>query len=130
MSEPPLPAPVDPEQLLQACLIITDVQGPEESGEPMRLSMAAAMELLDRIGHRLGVAPWGALDLFRRSCAIANFLAVASNRTVAGIDDEKLPPTVWTAAARAPVHQAVVGGLACDTFDPREFAAALKRSAE
>ena len=44
-----------------------------------------------------------------------------------GVDDAKPPPAVWTAAANAPVHQAIVDGLACDTFDPREFAAVMNR---
>jgi hypothetical protein len=62
--------------------------------------------------------------LFRRCCAMCNFFAVEANRLLVGVEDEGQPePPVWAAAATAPVHRVLNAGLACDTFDPREFAA-------
>jgi hypothetical protein len=127
MTEPPPADRVDPEQLLRACLVITDRHKPDDASAPDRLNMPETIDLLDKIAVELGVAPWSAMNLFRRCCAMGNFFAVESNRAMAGIDDAKPGPAIWAAAATAPVHKVIIDGLACDTFDPREFAAAVRR---
>ena len=68
-----------------------------------------------------------AFDLFRRSCAMANFFSVPSNRELISIDKAKPRPAVWAAAASAPVHQVMIDQLACDTYDPRDFRDAVRR---
>jgi hypothetical protein len=55
-----------------------------------------------------------------------HFFAIESNRAMAAVDKCKPRLSIWAAAAIAPVHRAIVGGMACDTFDPRELAAALR----
>jgi hypothetical protein len=55
------------------------------------------------------------------------FLRCREHRGMAGVEEDKPPPAIWMAAANAPVHQAIVDGLACDTFDTPEFAAVMNR---
>jgi hypothetical protein len=114
--------------MLKAFLIITDSHAPGDPDDPERLDMMAASKLLDRLAADLDVQPQVAMDLYRRCCAMGNFFAVDSNRELAGVDDAKPRPAIWTAAANVPVHQAMVDGVACDTFDPGEFAAAARDS--
>jgi hypothetical protein len=125
MTEFGSPDPVDPEQLLKAFLIISNTHGPGDPDDPERLSMSATTELLDRIKSELDVKRQSAMDLFRRCRAMGNFFAVDANRVMTGVDDSQPWPAIWTAAARAFVHQAMVDGMTCDTFDRREFARAL-----
>jgi len=126
MTEPRPADPVDPQQLFQASLIVAYEGSPDGRHRPCT---SADAKILDRIVAELGVAPQAAADLLRRCCAMGNFLSVESNRAMAGVDNFKPRPSVWAAAATAPVHQAIVDGAACDTFDPREFAAALMEGA-
>jgi hypothetical protein len=127
MTEPRAAEPVDPDCLLQAFLIIADGSVPDDSNEPMRMTQADAGRLLNRIATETGTSPQMAFDLFRRSCAMANFFSVPSNRELISIDETKPRPAVWVAAAVAPVHQVIVDQLACDTYDPREFRDAVRR---
>jgi hypothetical protein len=60
---------------------------------------------------------------------MAYFFAVEANRQLIGVDESQPELAIWLAAATAPVYQVLIGGLACDTFDPREFAAAVKARA-
>jgi hypothetical protein len=98
--------PVDPALLLQAFLIVSGGYGQDEPDEPRRLTEGEAAALLDRISGDLGTSPQVTMALFRRCCALANFLSVAGNRELIGVDDEARPqPAVWAAAASVPVHQ-------------------------
>jgi hypothetical protein len=126
MTEPRPADPVDPEQLFQASMIVAHDGRSKGSHRPC---VSADAKILDRIVAELGVAPEAAANLLRRCCAMGNFLSVESNRAMAGVDNFKPRPSVWAAAATAPVHRAIMDGAACDTFDPREFAAALMEGA-
>jgi hypothetical protein len=118
--------PVDPDQLLLAFLVMTEDLPPDDEA-PQKLTASEAIDIIERMQSRLGTEPQVATNLFRRCCAMANFLAIESNRMLIGVDDAKPDPAVWVAAASAPVHQVMIEGLACDTYDLREFAAAVRQ---
>jgi hypothetical protein len=118
--------PVNPAQLLQAFMIITEGRRPDDPDEPEHLTRLETTAILGRVADQLGTGPHVTNDLFHRCCAIANFFAVAENRLLVGVDESNPNPNIWIAAATASVQQVLTGGLACDTFDPVEFAAALR----
>jgi hypothetical protein len=126
MTEAPSADPVDPEQLLRAFLVMTE-DGPPDDDASQNLTASEASDIVARIQSRLGTEPDVTTDLFRRCCAMANLFADAANRMLVGIDDAKPDPAVWLAAASAPVHQVTIDGLDCDTYDPQEFAAAVRQ---
>jgi hypothetical protein len=127
MTEPRPAEPVNPDCLLQAFFIILKGSRPDESDAAVRLTEADAGRLLERIAGEVGASPQMAMDLFRRCCAVMNFFAVASNRELVGANETKPAPAICSAAARVTVHHVIIDDMACDTFDPREFAAALKQ---
>jgi hypothetical protein len=108
-------------------MIITEGRSPDDPDEPEHLTRLETAAILGRVADQLGTGPHLTTDLFRRCCAIANFFAVEENRLLVGVDENNPDPNIWIAAATASVQQVLTGGLACDTFDPVDFAAALRR---
>jgi hypothetical protein len=116
--------PVDPDQLVAAFVVMSESRPTEE--EEARLTEAEAGAVWQEIMRQLGADPRTTSDLLRRCAAMANFFAEAAHRQMFSVDESKPDASIWWAAATAPVHQSVVGGLACDTFDLEEFAAAVR----
>jgi hypothetical protein len=106
-------------------MIITEGRCPDDPDEPEHLTWPETAAILGRVADQLGTGPHVTTDLFRRCCALANFFAVEENRLLVGVDESNPDPDIWIAAAAVSVQQVLIGGLACDTFDLREFSAAL-----
>jgi hypothetical protein len=123
--DPARPAnPVDPDQLVAAFIITSESRPAEE--EEARFTEAEAGDICKEIMRQLGADRRTTSDLFRRCVAMANFFPDVEHRRIFSVDDSTPDAGIWRAAATAPVHQTIVGGLERHTFDLAEFAEAVR----
>jgi hypothetical protein len=115
---------VDPNQVEAAFVLVVERSPPGAGG--IRYIVDQGIVLWAQIRHQINADPQITTDLLRRACAMSNFFSDAASRERFGIDESLPPREIWCGAAAAPVHQRIVEGLAWDTFDAEEFAAALQ----